>query len=274
MIKEMGRLNLDEFKLMDAHVDKIFKNLDKGKDELASKQIHDMGNTANYFVREEFGRRLAAYAGKGNLSAICSEMLEDWLYGIRATALFYFYFKHQDSPEVIVKTLEKTYETVPWESETICFEMWKKAPDVMKEYMPHWALSPNEKKRAMALHGMESIATKNPQFILTFISRMLDDESEEVQKKISHILTQVGRLRPLQTYACIRRWLLEGDEKRSQTIWQTLRKLTSLFSQRNMRDKSGEFITVSQRVVQEWKGDSNPNIAQMGIKLGRLIKDS
>ncbi len=274
MIKEVGRLKLDEFKLMDAHVDKIFKNLDRDKEDLAEKQIFELGNTTNYFVREELGKRLALYEGSGPLSAICSRMLEHRLYGIRATALFYFFYKHQSDPEVIVKTLDKTYESVPWESETICFEMWKKSPEVMKEYMPLWAQSDNEKKRAMSLHGMENIAPKNPQYILTFIGKLLEDESEEVQKKISHILTQVGRQRPLQTYSNIRRWLLDADENRVKTIWTTLRKLASIYTQRNMRDKSHDFLNVSRRVIQEWKADSHPNVVQMGNRLGQLLKNA
>ena len=274
MIKEVGRLKLDDFKVMDAHVEKIFKNLDKNKNELAEKQIFELGNTANYFVREELGKRLALYDGPGALDSVCAGMLDHRLYGIRATALFYFYNKHQDNPEVIVKTLEKTFESVPWESETICFEMWKKHPEVMKDYMPHWAMSDNEKKRAMSLHGIESIAAKNPQYILTFIGKLLDDESEEVQKKISHILTQVGRQRPLQTYSNIRSWLLEADETRTRTIWQTLKKLTSIFTQRNMKDKSYDFLNVSKRVAQEWKADSNQNIVQMGNRLGQLLKNA
>ena len=274
MIKEMGRLKLDDLKVMDAHVDKIFKNLDKDKEELAEKQICELGNTTNYFVREELGKRLALYEGEGPLETICSRLLEHRLYGLRATALFYFYYKHQADPEVIVKTLDKTYETVPWESETICFELWKKSPEVMKEYMPFWALSADEKKRAMSLHGMESITARNPQYILTFIGKLLDDESEEVQKKISHILTQVGRQRPLQTYASIRRWLLTADETRVKTIWQTLKKLASLFAQRNMKDKSSEFVSVSKRVAQEWKADPNQTLAQMGNRLGQLLRNA
>lgn len=272
MIKAMGRLTLDEYKLMDAHVDKVFKNLDRGKVELATKQIFELGNTANYFVREELGKRLANYQGSGDLDSVCAEMLEHRLYGMRASALFYFYYKNADKPEVIVKTLDKTCESVPWESETICFEMWKRAPEVMKEYMPLWAASPNEKKRAMALHGMENIAQKNPQYILVFIGRMLDDESEEVQKKISHILTQVGRLRPLQTYASIRHWLIGADEARTQTIYQTLRKLTSFFTQKNNRDKARDFLAVSQKTIQEWKSDSHPEVAQMGNRLGKMLR--
>ena len=176
MIKEMGRLNLDDYKIMDAQVEKIFKSLDKGKREQAIKEIEEMANTANYFVREEMGKRLAPYQGKGPLDEICAEMLDDFIYGIRATALFYFYYKRQDDPRVIVKTLEKTVESVPWESETICFELWKNYPEIMKEEMPHWAMSPNENKRSMSTHGMENIADKNPQDSLTFIGRLLPIE--------------------------------------------------------------------------------------------------
>lgn len=272
MIKEVGRLNLDDFKLMDAQVDKIFKNLDKNKADLAAKQIQELGNTANYFVREELGKRLATYTGKGPLDDVCAGMLDNHFYGIRATALFYFYFKRAEEPAVIVKILEKTIENVPWESETICFELWKRAPEVMKEYMPLWAESPSEKKRAMSMHGMENIAMRNPQYVLTFVSQLLDDESEEVQKKVSHILTQLGRQRPLQTYTNIRRWLLAGDEKRARTIWQTMKKLANIFSQRSQRDKTYDFINVTQRTIAEWKQDPNPIVSQMGNRLAHIMK--
>lgn len=271
MIKEVGRLNIDDYKLLDAQTEKIFRNLDKDKDTLAIKQIMELGNTANYFVREELGKRLAPYPGTGNLDAICGDLLSDFIYGVRATGLFYFYFKYQDSPEHIIKTLEKTFETVPWESETICFELWKRFPEAMREHMPLWAESDNEKKRAISMHGMENIAAKNPQFVLTFLSRLLDDESEEVQKKISHILTQVGRVRPVQTYTNVRRWLLDADDARFNTIWQTLKKLANIFTQKSKREKGNDFMNITKRTVQEWKADSNPRVQSMGTKLGSVI---
>ncbi len=272
MIKEVGRLNIDDYKILDAQVEKIFRNLDKKNPDLAIKQIMELGNTANYFVREELGKRLAVYTGKGNLDAICGDLLGDFIYGVRATGLFYFYYKYQDSPQHIIKTLEKTYETVPWESETICFEMWKSFPDAMREHMPLWAESPNEKKRAISMHGMENIAAKNPQFVLMFIGKLLDDDSEEVQKKISHILTQVGRVRPIQTYTNVRRWLVDADEARFHTIWQTLRKLANIFTQKSKRDRSGDFMSITQRTVNDWKKDSNPNVQSMGNKLGSVVR--
>ncbi|MDD2423989.1 MAG: DNA alkylation repair protein [Candidatus Cloacimonetes bacterium] len=272
MIKEVGRLNIDDYKVLDAQVEKIFRNLDKKNPDLAVKQIMELGNTANYFVREELGKRLAVYTGKGNLDKICGDLLEDFIYGVRATGLFYFYYKYQDSPEHIIKTLEKTFETVPWESETICFELWKSFPDAMREHMPLWAESPNEKKRAISMHGMENIAAKNPQFVLMFIGKLLDDDSEEVQKKISHILTQVGRVRPIQTYTNVRRWLIDADEARFHTIWQTLRKLANIFTQKSKRERGGDFMSITQRTVLEWKKDSNPNVQNMGNKLGSVVR--
>ena len=272
MIKEVGRLNIDDYKILDAQVEKIFKNLDKKNPELAIKQIMELGNTANYFVREELGKRLAVYTGKGNLDKVCGDLLEDFIYGVRATGLFYFYYKYQDSPQHIIKTLEKTFETVPWESETICFELWKSFPDAMREHMPLWAESPNEKKRAISMHGMENIAAKNPQFVLMFIGKLLDDDSEEVQKKISHILTQVGRVRPIQTYTNVRRWLIDADEARFHTIWQTLRKLANIFTQKSKRERGGDFMSITQRTVLEWKKDSNPNVQNMGNKLGSVVR--
>lgn len=273
MIKEVGRLNIDDYKFLDASVEKIFRNVEKGKSSLAEKQIVELGNTANYFVREELGKRLALYTGNGEMDEICNKLLEHFIYGVRATGLFYFYYKHQSNPEKIVKTIEKTFESVPWESETICFEMWKKAPEVMKENMPLWAESDNEKKRAISMHGMESIANRNPQYVLTFVARLLDDESEEVQKKVSHILTQVGRQRPLQCYNNVRRWLIDGDAQRINTIWQTLKKLANIFTQRSKRDKSNDFINITQRIVAEWRNDSNQNVATMGAKLSGIINN-
>ncbi|MBM4399126.1 MAG: DNA alkylation repair protein [Candidatus Cloacimonetes bacterium] len=271
MIRNVGRLTGDDLKEMDAQVDKIFKALDKDNSELAEKKILEMANTPNYFTREELGKRLAQYVGNGKLDKVCSEMLNHRLYGIRATALFYFYYKRQDKPEVIIKTIEKTIETVPWESETICFEMWKRQSDVMKEQMLLWTDSDNEKKRAMSMHGMENIAAKDPQYVMNFISKLLDDESEEVQKKITHVLTQVGRMRPVQCYAAIKTWLLDADEKRIRTIWMTMKKLANILMQRSKREKSHEFINITQKTVKEWKSDPNTNVSQMGAKLAQIM---
>jgi len=272
MIKEIGRLKLDDYKVMDAQVEKIFRNLDKDKIELATKQITDMANTPNYFVREELGKRLANYDGPGAMEDVCAELLEDHLYGIRATALFYFYYKRMADPAVIIRILDKTVESVPWESETIMMELWKRDPDMMKQTMPLWAQSPSEKKRAMSMHGMEGIAIRSPQYVLTFIERLIDDESEEVQNKISNLLSQVGRHRPLHTYVNIRRWLRDGDETRARVIWNTMKKLASIVAQRNRQDQSPDFVSVTQRAIADWRADSAPIVSQMGNRLAQIIR--
>ena len=273
MIKEIGRLNLDDYKLMDAQVEKIFRNLDKDKIDLARKQITEMANTPNYFVREELGKRLANYDGPGAMEDVCGELLEDHIYGIRATALFYFYYNRRSDPAVIIRILEKTVESVPWESETILFELWKASPDLMKSTMPVWAQSPSAKKRAMSMHGMDNIAIRSPQFVLTFIENLIDDESEEAEDKISHVLTQVGRYRPLHTYVNIRRWLKDGDENRARVLWNTMKKLASLIAQRNRKDQSPEFVSVTQRAIQDWRVDSAPIVSQMGNRLAQIIRN-
>jgi len=99
----------------------------------------------------------------------------------------------------------------------------------------------------------------------------LDDESEEVQKKVCHILTQVGRQRPLQCYNSIRRWLIEGDDKRIRVLWQTMKKLANIYAQRSRRDKTNEFMNVTQKTIAEWRNDSDPKVATMGAKLSYII---
>lgn len=272
MIKGIGRLNLDDYKLMDAQVEKIFLSLSKDKIDQAGKLITDMANTPNYFVREELGKRLANYDGPGAMEDLCVEFLEDHIYGIRATALFYFYYSRIDEVDVILKILEKTFESVPWETENILFELWKQDPVTMRKEMPFWAASPSEKKRAMSMHGMESIAIRNPQYVLNFIARLLDDDSEEVQKKISHLLTQVGRYRPLHTYINIRRWLKDGDENRARTIWNTMKKLASLAGQNNSREQSPDFVQVTRQTIAEWRSDRAPLVSQMGNRLTSIMR--
>jgi 3-methyladenine DNA glycosylase AlkC len=141
----------------------------------------------------------------------------------------------------------------------------------MKEVMPSWTASDNEKKRALSMHGMENIAGQDPQFVMNFVGNLIDDDSLEVQKKITHILTQVGRLRPNQCYPFIRQWLIDADEKRVKTIWVSMKKLANILVQRSRRDKSQEFIVVTQKTVKEWKADPDPNVSQMGLRLHQII---
>ena len=88
----------------------------------------------------------------------------------------------------------------------------------MKNYMPQWQKDNDEVKRSLSLHGMENIASSDPKFIMSFIGNMIDDESLEVQKKITHILTQVGRSKPNKCYPIVKKWLEDAEDKRIKTI--------------------------------------------------------
>jgi len=271
MLKEVGRLESDDIKELEKKVQSIFKLLNTQKSETAEKRIHKIANTANYFVREEFGKMLSKYESPEVLDPICEAMLDHKIYGIRATGLFYFYYTNQSNPRRIIEILEKTLDNVPWESESIAFDLWKRHAEVMKPIMLEWQKSENEKKRSLSMHGMENIVSRDPDYVMNFLANVLDDSNVDVQKKITHVLTQIGRLRPAKCYSHIRKWLLVADEKRIKTIWVTMKKLANILVQRSKREKSNEFIAVTQRTVKEWKHDSNPNVSHMGNKLGQIL---
>jgi 3-methyladenine DNA glycosylase AlkC len=107
---------------------------------------------------------------------------------------------------------------------------------------------------------------------MSFIGNMIDDESLEVQKKITHILTQVGRSKPNKCYPVVKEWLHDADDKRIKTIWVSMKKLANIITQQSNRDKSAEFVKVTTRTVKEWKKDSNQNVSVMGGKLAQILK--
>jgi hypothetical protein len=201
MIKEIGRLNLDDYKLMDAQVEKIFRNLDKDKIDLARKQITEMANTPNYFVREELGKRLANYDGPGAMEDVCGELLEDHIYGIRATALFYFYYNRRSDPAVDHQDFGKDGGkcALGERNHPLRALEGQSGPDE-KHHAGLGAISQRQ-EAPMSMHGMENIAIRSPQFVLTFIENLIDDESEEVQDKISHVLTH-SRALPSFAHLC------------------------------------------------------------------------
>jgi len=157
--------------------------------------------------------------------------------------------------------------------ESIINDLWKRYPGEMKKQMLEWLRSEDEGKRALSFHGMENISGREPAFIMDFINRAIDDKSVEVQKKITHILTQVARSRPAECYPYIHEWLLSGDETRMKTLWVSMKKLANIVIQKSKRDKSQEFIMLTHRTIQDWKNDENKNVAQMGQKLMGILKN-
>ncbi|OQY39022.1 MAG: hypothetical protein B6226_02695 [Candidatus Cloacimonetes bacterium 4572_65] len=272
MLKQVGRLTPEDLKELRAKVAGIFEQIENDKMTSALRRINNTANTTNYFVREELGKMLAECENKEGMDELCNKMLKHKLYGIRAAALFYFYYKDKKNPYEVIEVLGKYFDKVPWEAESIAYNMWKKHPDIMKKYMPEWCFDENEVKRSLSLHGMENIATNDPKYVMRFIGRMIDDESLDVQKKITHILTQVGRQRPTQCYPIVRKWLLKADDKRIKTIWVTMKKLANIINQKSKRDKSPEFVKETMNTVKEWKKDSNKNVSSMGTKLAYILK--
>ncbi len=272
MFKKVGRLTPEDMKEMRLKVEGIFEQIEKEKITSAVRRINLIANTANYFVREEMGKMLAECENKQAMDDICLKMMKHKLYGIRATGLFYFYYKDKSHPHEVIEVLDKYYDKVPWEAESIAYNMWKKHSHIMKKYMPEWQKDKDEFKRSLSLHGMENIANNEPKFIMKFIGDMIDDESIEVQKKITHILTQVGRQKPSKCYPVIKQWLYKADDRRIKTIWVTMKKLANIITQKSNRDKSSDFVKATERTVKEWKKDSNNNVSSMGNKLAYILK--
>ena len=99
-----------------------------------------LAKTPNYFVREFAGKELLNYHDQRKMLPLTKKMLKHRLYGIRATAIFYFYAKHIENPKKMLKILEDSIDSIPWEVESIINELWKKYPELLKESLKEWIL--------------------------------------------------------------------------------------------------------------------------------------
>jgi 3-methyladenine DNA glycosylase AlkC len=271
MLSKIGRLDSESRNELKEILDSIYKLLDENKKMKAEKKLVELSKTPNYFIREFTGKYLINYKDQRKIVPIVKKMISHKIYGVRATALFYYYMRYREDPEVMIKILEKSFEKIPWEVESIINEMWKRYPELMKERMKKWIVSDNSQQRALAFHGMENIAHSDPNYIMHFISTAIDDKTMEVQKKITHILTQVARANPIIVFPYIREWLSDADEKRIKTIWVSMKKLANIIIQRNHRERSGEFVLLTQQTINDWANDENENVAKMGKKLSYII---
>ncbi|MCK4313048.1 MAG: DNA alkylation repair protein [Candidatus Cloacimonetes bacterium] len=271
MLNKIGRLDTEAKKELSSLLEKIFKLLDENKKDKAEKKIYSLAKTPNYFIREFVGAGLLNYSDQRKIMPIARRMLKHKIYGIRATAFFYLYNRYLDDSKKILALIDECAESIPWEVESIINEMWKQYPDLMKEKMKKWIETGNEKKRALSFHGMENISQSDPNFIMEFISKAIDDETLEVQKKITHILTQVARANPAIVFPYIREWLIDADEKRIKTIWVSMKKLANIVVQRNQKNKSYDFVLLTGQTINDWKNDENEIVATMGKKLSRII---
>ncbi len=271
MIKDIGRLEPSQIRDVEAEIEEIFSLLDKKKDKAVAK-IEELSNTTNFFLRELVGKLLTNYHNLEKMEKIASDMLQNKNYGTRATALFFFYNLSGNNPDKLVTLLEENYENIPWEVENIIYEMWRKRPDIMKKTMPQWLDSPIEKKRIVSFHGLELIADKEPIYILDFLAKAIDDESLEVQKKITHILMQIVRSRPAETYPYIRDWIMTAPDKRYRSLMMSLRKIVSMYQQKSTKDKSQDFMILTKHILFEWRGEPNRRLAGVGTKLSQMLR--
>ena len=271
-MNEIGRLNGQDRKELNSIIAVIFKLLNKNRIKQSEKKIIEISKTPNYFIREYMGKKLAEYEDIDKIKEIVEHMIKHKIYGVRATALFFQYNINNEDPEKVFEILENTFDSVPWEVESIINNMWKKYPELMKEKMRFWLESDNPHKKALSFHGMENIAYSDPNFIMDFISKAIDDEAMEVQKKITHILTQVARVNPVIVYPYIHEWLSNASERRIKTIWVSMKKLANIVIQRNRGDKSEEFILLTQQTINDWKSDESEKVSQMGERLSRIIR--
>lgn len=270
-MNEIGRLDSESKKQFNQTIEDIFKNLDQGNTRLAEKKLIQNSRTPNYFIREYIGRKLTEYENTEVMVPIAEKMLTHRIYGVRATALFYLFNINRENPDKVLELLELTYGSVPWEVESVINDMWKNYPDIMKDFMTGWVESDNSQKRSLSFHGMENIANIDPIFIMNFIGKVIDDDTMEVQKKITHILTQVARVNPINVYPYVREWLAEADETRTKTIWVSMKKLANIVVQKNRRDYKEEFVILTEQTVEDWRNDENENVSQMGDRLARII---
>ncbi|MDD3051288.1 MAG: hypothetical protein PHR06_09100, partial [Candidatus Cloacimonetes bacterium] len=171
MLKQIGRLDADAIYEIENELKEFFELFENGKKLPAEKKLNEMAKTPNYFVREYLGKLLVDYKDSDKLLPIINKMIKHRVYGIRATALFFIANKFHKEPSKILDVLDESYDAIPWEAESIVNELWKNYPVIMKERMSSWLESDDEKKRALAFHGIENISKNDPLFIMDFVAR-------------------------------------------------------------------------------------------------------
>jgi len=275
MFRDVGRLSLKEIKENQAKVDAIFQYLDEDNEELAKTQIIDLLSTPNYYIRELVGKKLTEYQDGEKMDQVVLSLLGHKTYGVRAATIFYYFLKHFQDPMKILTILEMSWSDTPWETEHILHEMWTKYPDIMKVEMMKWATAVSDKQRTLAYHGMELLATTDPFYVTSCVEINLDDESIDVQKKISNVLNHVIKDKPAECLPFMREWLTKPTEQRTKTIYHVMKKLISkaYTSAANGKiSKTDDFYLLTMHTINDWKNDPLEHIAEIGTKLVNFAK--
>lgn len=273
MIKGIGRLDSKEIKAVEQKVDQIFRLFEANEKDKGLRLLSKTLTTQNYFVREIVGKKLAEFSDQAFMDQlVLVDLTYHKIYGVRAAALFFYWEKYKNVPNNLILFLDSFWDNTPWEVEAIIADMWRRFPHVTKEHMLRWLESPDLRQRALAFHGMEYIANEDPQYILECLNRTIDDPSVEVQKKITHVITQVARMKPAECYPFIREWLSQANDIRLKTIWVSMKKLVNIINQKNSRERNEEFILLTQQTIRDWKNDENEHVSSIGAKLCQLME--
>lgn len=271
MLNKIGRLDADDKKELYLMIQDIFSLIDNEDEEKVKKELKRIGMTQNYFIREYIGQELGKLDTEKKLYDIFIEFLNHKFYGSRAIAIFYLSTMHANDVEKIFSILEQTFETTHWEVEAIIADLWKADPDFMKTNMLEWIQSDNPLRRALSFHGMEHISNTDPTYVMDFIEKAIDDNTIEVQKKITHVLTQIARDNPIIVYPYVRKWLLDASDKRIKTIWISMKKLANIVNQRARRDFNDKFVMLTEQTIDDWTHDNNQKVVTMGNNLQYII---
>ncbi len=272
MIKEIGRLEPSDIQKVEDYIEKVFSFLDKSESNKAISMLAEICNTNNYFLRELVGKLLAGYKDQDKIAEIADQMLSSKVYGVRATALFYFSNSYFRSPQKLITLLEDNYESVPWETENVIHELWKKNPKIAKDMAFKWVESDDEQKRLLSFHGLELVVERDPVFVLDFIGKAIDDSSLEVQKKITHIILQLVKSKPAETYAYIREWLLTGSDRRIKLLVMTLKRIISLYAQKSHKEKTADFTVLTRFIMNDWKSEQSRRLNNVTSKMQQALR--
>ena len=270
MIKEIGRLNEKEELEIKNQTNETLQLLEKSPQK-GEKVFEKFASCKNYFGRILIAKIAAASPLKDKVAKITKTLLKSNSYAKRATALYFFFYYYSNKPEKMIEIVSSYYHSIKWEAENIMDHFWKEYPDLMKANMMKWIESSDEKKRSLSFHGLENFSQKDPHFVLEFIEKIIDDESLEVQKKITHTLIQIARTHPAEVYPYLMEWLKDADEKRIKTIWVSMKRLTNSVISSRGKEKNNDFILLTKETIKNWKSDKNPKISTMGEKLYQIL---
>ena len=273
MVKEIGRLNEKEERQMQQETEKVLELWNKSSQK-GKKKFELLAGCKNYFGRIIIAETAANSSQKVEVAKLAKLLLDSHNYAKRATALFFFYNYYKGQPEEMIEIVSNYYDSIKWEAENIMDQFWREYPELMKANMMKWIESKDGKKRSISFHGLENISQKDPHFVMEFIEKIIDDDSLEVQKKITHTLIQIARYRPAEVYPYLKEWLKDADDKRIKTIWVSMKKLANSLKSSGGKDRNSDFVILTKDTIKHWKIDKNPKISTMGEKLFQIISNS